>query len=153
MPAVERAAQPEPRTRPRTPAPHAGCNTRGWRDEQRAAPVIPHNFKLCFLRLWCSRRHDHWLARKIDFLVRVTRRVPEVPRFFRCRSTVRGDAGKGVAYRVVLVGIHHAPDCTPRAVSPTSRHRPSELSVATVGQATRGSTRGQLSGDLRAPCA
>ena len=32
---------------------------------------------------------DYWLARKIDFLVRVSRRVPEVPRFGHCRSTVR----------------------------------------------------------------
>lgn len=36
----------------------------------------------CFLRLWVSRaRSAHWLARKIDFLVRVSRRVPKVPQF------------------------------------------------------------------------
>lgn len=39
-------------------------------------------------------RDNHWLARKIDFLVRVTRRVPEVPRFAHCRSTVRHHGGR-----------------------------------------------------------
>ena len=87
-------------------------------------------------------RNDHWLARKIDFLVRVSRRVPKVPRFYHCRSTVRRPVGADG----VRVNPSRARLQTPRAVSPTSRHRPSELSVATVGQAT--GTKGQLSGDL-----
>ena len=58
-----------------------------------------HRVELCFLRLWfynvwpgrpgTGAGPHHWLARKIDFLVRVSRRVPKVPRFDHCRSTVR----------------------------------------------------------------
>lgn len=75
-----------PRNGPACRVQHPGMEGRA---ESRARNPAEQG-KLCFLRLWCSRRHDHWLARKIDFLVRVTRRVPEVPRFFHCRSTVRG---------------------------------------------------------------
>ena len=61
----------------------------------------------------------HWLARKIDFLVRVSRRVPKVPRFYRCRSTVRHLGGGGwQAPETVYAGIHHAPGCTPRNGKP-----------------------------------
>ena len=39
--------------------------------------------------------------------------------------------------------VHHASDCTPRAVGSGSRHRPSELNVATVEPTT--GTRGNMS--------
>lgn len=98
---------------------HAWYNTRGWRDEQRVSPVIPHTVSSYVFCAFGVSTEYHWLARKIDFLVRVSRRVPEVPRFYRCRSTVRHHGGgRCEAPKTVYAGIHHAPGCTPRTGKP-----------------------------------
>lgn len=116
---------------------------------ESAARNPAQRVELCFLRLWFSVC-DHWLARKIDFLVRVSRRVPEVPRCVHCRSAVRrlGWRCKGAGARLrdgARGNPSRARRQTPRVVRSSSRHRPSELSVATVNQATTpGGTAGRL---------
>lgn len=110
---------------------------------RRAAPVIPHNSSYVFCAFGVPEGRP--LARAQDRLLGP------------CFKT--GPGGTSIlslpidsppAHCGKADGVRWNPSRarlqTPRAVSPSSRHRPSELSVATVGQAT--GTKGQLSGDL-----
>ncbi|VDO42677.1 unnamed protein product [Brugia timori] len=125
------------------PPPHAGYNTRGWRDAAESRARNPAQLKLCFLRLWCSGGRP--LARAQDRLLGPCFKTGPGGTSILSLPIDSPPARYGKADGV-RVNPSRARLQTPRAVSPSSRHRPSELSVATVGQAT--GTRGQLSGDL-----
>lgn len=106
---------------PRARGPrHAWYNTRGWRDEQRVSPVIPHSFKLCFLRLWCF----NWvpLARAQDRLLGPCFKTgPEGTSILSLPIDSPSPWWRWerrASPETVYAGIHHAPGCTPRTGKP-----------------------------------
>lgn len=126
-------------------APVAACRLQhpGMEGRAESRARNPAQLKLCFLRLWCSGGRP--LARAQDRLLGPCYKTgPEGTSILSL--PIDGPAAPYGKTAGVRGNPSRARLQTPRAVSPTSRHRPSELSVATVGQAT--STKGQLSGDL-----
>lgn len=129
--------------------PVAACRLQhpGMEGRAESRARNPAQLKLCFLRLWCSGGRP--LARAQDRLLGPCFKTGPEGTSILSLPIDSPVAPYGKTTRCPGESITRPTARTPRAVSPTSRHRPSELSVATVGQAT--STRGQLSGDL-APC-